>query len=555
MKWLEEKSKEQIYSELLKEMKYWFPEIPESSDRLDPVLRLLLGSFAHQIERLNQEINSTWNQTFKSLVRSLFVEGLRWPVPACTVMKLNPADKILELDSPVQFLYRDEKEEKDFIFSTLGKTKVLKAEAVSTYYHSGEDLFQLITGADKKSSAGKATFSPKAMGLSSEPPSEPMLYIGIDYEGSPQEFTDVPIFFHVDEDALPQLRWSKWFLCSKDGYFFEESSFCPGLHPLKEDFVFWGGLGKNAELFKNVADYFFYLPPPYLNRWEKCQIPYEVQKFLPADLLKKLSTNKEKLLWIKIKLPEKGDKTVFSNLKGIYFNCLLAINKKDLTFFKYTAGNQLLEVELPEESTALLSIDSVVDSNNRKYQNRLNLPSSKTPFSYITEERNGHMVLWFDFADYPDSIPNSISVSYSTTFGSLGNGIEEGKIQNLWERHPGIRSVINILPTTGGMPAKTQEELLLEISSLLRNRGRAVSFEEIENWARVFDPRVTSAECKNIIRKSSQGAFRCTQVDVRVKGEEFFSEDELKLFKKRLEHFLKARSLINVSIEVNIISD
>jgi len=550
MKWLEEKSKEQIYSELLKEMKYWFPEIPESSDRLDPVLKLFLGTFAHQIENLNQKINSTWNQTFRSLARNVFPEGLRSPVPACTVMKVDPADEILELDSSVQFLYKDEKEDRNFIFSPLGKVKLMKAEVVLAYYGSGESFFQLIPQAGK----GKTDEAEKGI-FPSESAAEHTLFIGVKHNGSTQDFSDVPIFFQIDEDALHQIRWGRWFLSSKDGHFFEESSFCPGVlpqqkpeffNPQKEESVLLGGLRTNADLFRSIADSFFYLPSSYLARWGKCQTPNELQK---------QTTNSGKLLWIKIKLPEKGDKTLFSSLKGVYFNCLLTVNRKDLTLFKYTAGNQLLEVELPEESAAILSIDAVVDSNNRKYQNRLNLPSSKTPFSYTSEERNGRMVLWFDFTDYPGPIPNSISISYSTTFSSLGNGIEAGKIQNLWERHPGIRSVTNILPTTGGMPAKTQEELLSEISSLLCNRGRAVSFEEIENWARLFDPRITSAQCKNVVRKSSQGAFRCTQVNIRVKAVEFYSEDELKLLQKRLEYFLKARSLINVSIEVNIISD
>ncbi|MFQ6003299.1 MAG: hypothetical protein ACE5KJ_06090, partial [Candidatus Zixiibacteriota bacterium] len=529
MKWVEENTKEQIYSQLLREMKYWFPEIPDSSDRLDPVLRLLLGAFAHQIEKLNQKINATWDQTFRSLVRTVFVEGLRWPVPASTVMKVDPTDEILELDTSVRFLYKDEKEERNFIFSPWGKVKLLKAELGLAYYSTGEDLFLLSSfGKDKYEKNGERRVVPLSNNIkaSAQFSNQHTLYLGIRYNRSALDFSDVPIFFHTDEDALHQIRWGRWFLSSPDGYFFKESSFCPGVDAQQnlksfdspqKTFVFLGGLGKSEDLFKSFADYFFYLPPSHLARWGSCQIPSDLQKFVSAGLLGEQSKNSEKLFWIKIDLSEKGDKTSFADLKEIYFNCFLAINKKDLTFFKHTAGNQLLEVELPEECSTIFSIDSVVDSNNREYQNRLNLSFSKTPFSYITEERNGHVVLWFDFTNYPGSGPNSISVYYSTTFGSLGNGIEAGKIEQLWERHPGIRSVTNILPTSGGMPAKTTEELLLEVSSLLRNRGRAVSFEEIEYWTKLFDSRITSAECKNVIRMGPQGAFRCTRVNVRVK--------------------------------------
>ena len=105
------------------------------------------------------------------------------------------------------------------------------------------------------------------------------------------------------------------------------------------------------------------------------------------------------------------------------------------------------------------------------------------------------------------------------------------------------------------MPAKSPEELLSEISSLLRSRCRAVSFEEIQRWAKLFDSRVTFAECNNVIRKGPQGAFRCTRVNVKLEPGGFYSEDELRLFRERLERFLRERSLINVSIEVNTLSD
>ena len=566
MKWVEENTKEQIYSQLLAEIKYWFPEIPDFSDKLDPVLRLLLGAFAYQIEKLNQKINSTWDETFRSLVRNVFVEGLRWPVPASTVMKVEPTDEILELDSSVRFLYKDEKEERDFIFSPMGRVKLLKAELISAYFCSGQDFFPLISraGKDKENDEKKGVPAPEDTKVSPALPPEPALYLGIKYNGSPQDFSDVPVFFRTDENALHQVRWSRWFLSSPDGYFFEESSFCPGTRSQRKGesvlgsqkpAVFLGGLCESTDLFENLTDHFFYLPRSHLASWGRCAVPYDVQKFASAGILAEKDLVSEKLFWIKIALSERGAKTSLAGLKDIYFNCFVTVNKRDLAFFKHTAGNQLLEVELPEECSTILSIDSVVDSNNREYQNRLDLSSSKTALTYVTQERDGRIILWFDFSNYPGSIPNSVSVHYSSTFGPLGNGIEAGKIEQLWERHPGIRTVTNLLPSGGGMPAKTPEELLSEISSLLRNRGRAVSFEEMEHWAKLFDSRITSAECGNVIRKGPQGAFRCTQVNVRVRSEEFCSEDELKLFRKRLERFLKARSLINVPIEVNIVSD
>lgn len=566
MRWTTDQSKEQIYEQLLREMKYWFPEIPASSDQLDPVIRLLLGTFAHQIEKLNQKINATWDQTFVSLVRSVFAEGLRWPVPASTVMKVDPTDQIVELDPTVRFLYRDEKEERNLAFVPLGKTKLLNARLASAYYLTEKGLVPVMpgggdpAGGDQESAGGAADTGPIP------PSSSPRhrLYLGIRYQGSSADFVNVPLLVHTDQEAIHQIRWSKWCLSSAEGYFPEDGSFCPGVDsgqgpdsadPGRKTFTFLGGMFDAGDLFKSLTDRFFYLPPARLARWGKCQIPNDLQKLVSPASLQDQGREAERLLWIRMELPDRGDKTSFSSLREVYFNCLVVVNKNDLTSFRYTAGNRLLEVELPEESSTILGIDSVLDSNGRDYQSRLNLSSDKTPFGYVTEEREGRLALWFDFTNYPGAIPNSVSIRYSTTVGPLGNGLEAGKIEQLWESHPGIKGATNILPTGGGMPAKSPEELLSEISSLLRNRGRAVSFEEIQRWAELFDSRVTSAECENVIRKGPQGASRCTRVNVRLEPGGFYSEDELRLFRERLERFLRERSLINVSIEVNTLLD
>jgi hypothetical protein len=564
MQWIEEKTKEQIYSQLLGEMRYWCPEIPESSERLDPVVRLLLGVFASQMEKLNQKINFTWKQTFRSLVKNVLTEGLRWPMPAATVIQIDPTDDGVEVEDPaVLFLYKDDKEQRNFLFSPREKTKLVKAELTSVLYSSGQDLLPLIVKSEKEK--GKTERKSGSFGetekLGSSPSAERALYLSLRYNGPASAFSRAPLFFLADEDTLRQVRWGKWYLSSSDGYFFEENSFCPGARLQSSpkilghsgNFGLWGGMSLGEDLYKELKDGFFYLPTSLLTSWDKCLIPSDLQRFQSTFSLQEQSTSPEKLFWIKIKLPESKGKNSRINLKEVSLNCLVAINKKTETVFKHTGGNQLLEIELPGECSTILTIDSVTDSNQREYHNKLDL-SSTSPFAYSTEERNGRLVLWFDFTTTNASIPNSISVSYSFTYGSQANGIEAGKIDQMWERHPGIRSVTNILPTVGGMPAKSQEELHSQISSLLRNRGRAVSFQELEHWTSLFDSRITATECKNIVKKGAHGAVRCTQVNVRVSSGEFYSEDELKVFKKRLERFLKERSLINTSIEVNILA-
>lgn len=534
---LGKKTKEEIYGEMLKELRFWYPEVPESSDRLDPVIKLLLGSLAHQIEKLSTEIDLTWEKTFKALVRNILVEGQRWPVPAHTVMRCEPTDKVVDIDTSVHFIYKEKKEEgKNFFFTPLFPTKLILSEVRFVLFSDGEEK------------------------MSAQLPAEHVLYLGIHSEGKSKDFSNTCLFFDTHPDALGQLRWGRWYLSSKEGYFPKQNSFCPGEESdnfpwEKPSFREWGGLRQSSDLFGNLFNQFFHFPEGYVSNWERCKIPADIQKFVSAGLSEEPASDSQEVFWVKILLPQKGDKSFFKNLQSVYFNSFLAINKRELSTFKFTAGNRLVEIELPEEASQILGIDLVVDSNGREYRGRHTLSSSGDAFKYLTEEKDNRIILWFDFSNFSGNIPNSITVHYSVTLGSQANGIERDQIQQLYESHPGIKSATNVTPTEGGIPAKTPEEITGEISSLLRNRGRAVSFEEVEYWTELFDPRIQKAWCENVVQKGPHGARRGTLVNIKVKANEFYSDSELKLLKWRLINFIKARSLINTQIDINIKAD
>jgi hypothetical protein len=145
-------------------------------------------------------------------------------------------------------------------------------------------------------------------------------------------------------------------------------------------------------------------------------------------------------------------------------------------------------------------------------------------------------------------------VTYSVTSGVDANGIEVGKINELYESHPGILSCMNVTPTTGAIPAKTKEQIVLEATSRLRNRDRALSFQELSKWVMTFDQRIRKAECFNSTEKTDRGVSRCIAVSVQVKGDDFHSDDETELLRTRLKSFLKSRSSVNTRFSVEIVA-
>ncbi len=231
----------------------------------------------------------------------------------------------------------------------------------------------------------------------------------------------------------------------------------------------------------------------------------------------------------------------------------MAVNKFERTLFKHTGGNRLIEIEIPDDLDRILKIISVTDSNGRTYLPRHEVLSGEESGLYTLLEQNDRLSLWLDFSSELELPPDSITVSYSLTEGTEATGISAGKITELYENHPGISSVRNITPVSGAIPAKTEKQVIAEISSRLRGRDRAMSFDQIRNWVGTFDGRITEVDCKKGVMRTEYGVRKCVVVVVTVTEKEFHSDDEIGLLKARLGSFLKARTSINNQFKLEIV--
>ncbi len=536
-----------------RELRAFNPEISASPDRLDPVLRILMQLYAHQIERIDKRLDQVWDIVTDSLIRSLCPDSMRWPIPAFTVMRCEPTDPVVEVDPHTKFFYKEAREGgQTFFFSGIRKEKLTAAQIRHIYLRIDDTVVDLspATGEDLQ-----ATSQPRvnlAMG------NVYRVYIGIDHIGSAPDFSDSTIFMTGAPDVVQQLRWAHWYPGSHFGGFYEDSGFTPGLSS-SLDKIFrsgentpeWGGLRTAGDLFKPLNNNFVSLPDEFTATWEMGPPDGELTELVAANRLKS-PTESGNLYWIRLDLPRGGDKSKLQSSFGIYFNCFIAVNKNELTLFKHTGGNRLLEVEIPEHINRVLELTSVVDSGGRDYvPAHLALQSSADRF-YTLEERNNRLILWFDFSSSLDLPPDSLTINYSVTSGVDANGIEAGKINELYESHPGISGGVNVFPTAGAMPAKTNEQVMMEVSLRLRNRDRALTFDEIARWALTFDPRINKAECRNGVERFPGGVRRCIISTVSITKDDFYSDEEIDLLKTRLGSFLKSRSPVNTHYKVEI---
>lgn len=218
------KSKEKIFAEMHREMRKWNPDVPESVDRLDPVLKMLLQLYAHQLEQIDKRIDQTWATAVNSLMRALAPESQRWPIPAYTIMKCEPADPVVEIDPHTRFFYKEKREGgRTFFFSSQKKEKLVAAKVKRLFARFEDVVFDLspgVSGDQSQPPVSDAQLKGKGSG---------QVYIGVEYSGMPTGLKRAKLCLQGVETVLRQLRWGYWYPGSTDGEFYEDSAFCPGV--------------------------------------------------------------------------------------------------------------------------------------------------------------------------------------------------------------------------------------------------------------------------------------------------------------------------------------
>jgi hypothetical protein len=544
---------EEIFQDMHREMRSWNADIPESPDRMDPILRIMLRLYAGQLASIDGKITDTWTHASNALIRSMYPESMRWPVPAFTVIQAEPSDPVIHVDPRSRFFYKEERDGgKTFFFSTLRTEKLLSAKLKNLYYMAGDGVRDISPASQEGTRTADLTRSAAGAG------GEAALYLAIEHGGPAEDFENAVLFVRGGVEALKQLRWSRWLPCV-DGRFYEEGGFCPGLSGALDDIftaggktLDWGGLRKSSDVFRPLENNFVIIPRGFVTPWRRGNPDGAFMK-AAANAGVVLPESPENHYWIRIRLPSRGDRSVFQSPFRADFDCFVTVNRHEQTLFKHTGGNRLIEIEIPEDPDDILEIISVSDSVGKAYVPQHEALSSDESSFYNLLEQNGRLCLWFDFSAAIELPPESITVNYSVTAGTNANGIAAGKITEMYENHPGISSLKNIVPAGGAVPAKNERQIVAEVSARLRGRDRAMSFDQMISWVKTFDERITAADCEKGVMRTENGVRKCVVVRVTVKAKDFYSDDEIELLRVRLSSFLKARTSINSQFKVEIV--
>ena len=541
---------DEIFSGMHRQLRAHDPHIPESPDRLDPIMRILLRLFADQLAGIDQRLDRTWQEAADVLIRSVAPEARLWPVPAYTVMRCRPSDPVVEVDPHTRFYYKEKREGAiPLFFSSLKSQKLLAAEIQHVFVKVGETVVDCSPGRQMQRPS-QSTFT----GIDQTA----QVFIAVDYQGPPSALGDAQLFLKAQPDVLKQLHWGRWYPGSAAGSFYEDAHFCPGLTTNINAIVSghespheWGGLRASTEIFAALQDNFVVFPAEFTSTWELGR-PDEQLRSIIACAGDDTAAAESGYYWLRIDLPENGDRGQLLEGIEMFFDCALVVNRNEKTLFKHTGGGSLVEAELPEPLCDILEINGVVDSDGRSYHASYEIGLDPEQRTYGVQQRGDTLVLWFDFTGGIEAPPDSLIITYATTAGTAANAIEAGKITELYESHPGLGDVANVISTAGAIPARSDDETIREVAMRLRDRNRALTFDEIGGWVQAFDPRVKSVACENGVQRAERGLRRCIVVWVSIDAEKFYSDDELELLKQRLLRFLKARSTVNTQFQVEI---
>ncbi len=258
------------------------------------------------------------------------------------------------------------------------------------------------------------------------------------------------------------------------------------------------------------AKNFVQIPGKYIESAEKMIIPPAVQnKFSHMDFAK-LTTPR---VWLKAELA--NDEKVGDLRKLVFFdtNTMILINRRKTHRNKYTMGQPVLEIDLFEYSgeaqndpaKKLFSIERVWDSHDQQYVSHLDLTAFSNPHKYMIVEEDQALKIKFDFSTTAKEPPDYVVVEFSLTEGSDGNGIGAETELRLVRAHPQLHSPRNLVASTGGSDAKTDDEVKRMTGFFLRNHGVALSEGEIEYLAKNFDNRIIEAHAKRGVARTAGG--------------------------------------------------
>ncbi|MDP2542577.1 type VI secretion system baseplate subunit TssF [Tenacibaculum discolor] len=577
---------------LLRSMELWGIKDKRS---VDPILDLLLHTFAYEISKLHQQVDVSDKELLDRLSRILVSNKWSLPSPSHALLKAQPEDDTTQLYVSDHFYCskrRFGEEKLDVFFTPIIAKQLINA---SVKYLGYDDKLQI--------SENQFGNIEDALYLSQENKIKDYeLWFGVEISNELLEETNnlSLCFILKDSSLLPFLKTMKVYDVDGNEMFLD-----------KEELI-----NKNSEVhyFDDVVSFYedcFYT----LSLNESCKSKKTITELFGEqdDFFVEPEDLNEKLLWFKVKLPEVFSKDKLQGI-DVSLNTFPVVNRKlEYKQHNFRKNGRILSV-LSEGVDYFLNIESLNDDKGNSYANvignstesleggyslyfgdigRFDTRSAKMMLSKtsqtVREEGSAFSSIGYDIIQaylddlhekldeidkkihlefgevnatndktflltYPHKEAFNYEFQYWLTNASQANGINTSYTFNQYRTGKFIDSKIKLkTDTIGGYIRKEEHDKINGLRYGLLTRERIVTREDVKSFVNSkigrFVEEISIKDGVAISKEKKKGLIRTTDIYIKTK-KELISKEKQTLFSYYLEKELEKRSISNITYKV-----
>lgn len=429
--------KERIKSRMIRTAsKLWGHKGPQVEESFDPIVGLIMGAFAAELEKIHGSLDDSETRVIERLVEILTPEPITTALPAHAVAYAFPGNKKAEVDDSFQFFYDKKTEQqlkgkkvvKQVFFNPAGRYKLIGGSI--KYLASSDTIFQ---------KADIQVKDPMYDSVSGRELPQNSIWIGCELIEEQELPEQMSLFFNIrnqyqsEQFKNEQLINAKWFIDDV------EISAVPGISSihLRDADKLQNLIKSEVEVLEKVIDH---VGRYYKNDFvtlnisknirnkvnNKRQLPNIFNDVFDEKELKNFT--KENILWIEIKFPQIISSELIESL-NITLNCFPVINRKLIEFS--AAARKYLNIIPLQTEEIFLDLKSVIDRNGTPYKIQL--------FSSQDNIEQGHAILRqggvgrYDNRDAKQHIDYLLELlkDESTAFNIIGTDMITSDLKNL----------------------------------------------------------------------------------------------------------------------------
>ena len=366
----------------------WGYHDTETESAFDPLVGMLLGVLASELEQISGEIHNSESRVVEKLVELLTPEPVVGAYPAHGILSAQPHQPTFEILPSIQFslnrkvknaIDQTRSEQQTIFFTPAGFYKLFNGKV--KYIATERTLFEI----DKDGYKEAISESGHVLGREHN-----KIWVGLELGSDFESYEGLSLFFDLRSELYAEtfyqsLARAKWFLNDipvdfVNGYFIKNDTF-----KNNEDSLF----SLDRDISEKVCDHVnrFYRKKFMTISGDPPLKKYQIQDNYPSSLLSTfgddaLETVKSPCVWLRIEftqpLPVELIENIFCSL-----NCFPVINRQ-LNKFTYSAKEQINVIPLKSEY-AFFDMNSVTNTKGIVYKLK--------SFSRVNEIENGSYIL------------------------------------------------------------------------------------------------------------------------------------------------------------------